>query len=339
MLELLSIGAICLFLALAMCFKIKRNDGLFDIESTNALRGFWSIVVILVHIPLLYQNRYQDMIGSFAYIGVTYFFMISAFGLQCAYLKKGKESLKGFWPRRLIKLIIPSAIVAIITSIVKLIFSLSFSWTDLIFINKWVLQLILFYLFYWIVYKFCKVENKYKVAIVSALACIWGLLSYFFGEYLYLSWSTESFGFAYGLIFAYNYDKIKEFINKKNWLTLGVALIASLVLGVLYLKFKSVYFIGGFCLKVLLGMAITITIIAVNKLFKFSNPINKFLGKISYETYLLHGTIFMLLSNIIIRANVTVNSGIYILAAVTLTIIGSYLINLLSNFITSKLEK
>ena len=60
----------------------------FDIDNTNALRGFWCLIVVLVHIPAVYQNPIQDMIGSFAYIGVTFFFMTSAYGLRLAVDKK-----------------------------------------------------------------------------------------------------------------------------------------------------------------------------------------------------------------------------------------------------------
>lgn len=63
----------------------KANKGyisFFNLTNTTAMRGFWCIIVILVHIPAVYQNRIQDLMGSFAYIGVTFFFMTSAYGLK-----------------------------------------------------------------------------------------------------------------------------------------------------------------------------------------------------------------------------------------------------------------
>lgn len=76
---------ITLFLAVVLfAGATVYDDGqhFFDMSNSNALRGFWCLIVILVHIPAAYQNRIQDMIGSFAYIGVTFYFMTSAYGLK-----------------------------------------------------------------------------------------------------------------------------------------------------------------------------------------------------------------------------------------------------------------
>ena len=72
---------IMLFLAFELLYKAEympEGNHLFDKQNSNAMRGFWCVIVILVHIPAAYQNRLQDMLGSFAYIGVTFFFMTSA---------------------------------------------------------------------------------------------------------------------------------------------------------------------------------------------------------------------------------------------------------------------
>ena len=59
-------GIVCFLVAVLVVGTKKQEDShFFDKENTNALRGFWCLIVVLVHIPLLYQNRIQDMIGSF----------------------------------------------------------------------------------------------------------------------------------------------------------------------------------------------------------------------------------------------------------------------------------
>lgn len=110
-------GGIIIFLIFILVFKSKyipnANDNFFDINNSKAIRGFWCLVVILVHIPQDYQNKIQDMIGSFAYIGVTFFFMTSAYGLSIAADKK-PDSISRFWRTRLPKLIIPNWLINII---------------------------------------------------------------------------------------------------------------------------------------------------------------------------------------------------------------------------------
>ena len=69
------------FLILYIDFKGKQSD-FFDLENSACMRGFWSIIVMLVHVPTQFQNQIQDMLGSFAYIGVTFFFMTSSYGLM-----------------------------------------------------------------------------------------------------------------------------------------------------------------------------------------------------------------------------------------------------------------
>lgn len=75
-------GLVLLFMAFILIYKAKLTKDtshFFNLTNTTAMRGFWCIIVILVHIPAVYQNRIQDLMGSFAYIGVTFFFMTSAY--------------------------------------------------------------------------------------------------------------------------------------------------------------------------------------------------------------------------------------------------------------------
>lgn len=125
----------------------------FNIDNTNAMRGFWCLIVVLVHIPVAYQNRIQDMIGSFAYIGVTFFFMTSAYGLRLS-IEKRPESIKYFWRRRLPKLLIPCFIINCINVLCCFIEGKEFSVLKFIQINDWVQWLLVCYFIFWMVYKF-----------------------------------------------------------------------------------------------------------------------------------------------------------------------------------------
>ena len=81
---------VIMFLMLAVyativIFRAKYNPekkNFFDLKDTTVLKGLFCIIVVLVHVPAQYQNSIQDAIGSFAYIGVTFFFMTSSFGLM-----------------------------------------------------------------------------------------------------------------------------------------------------------------------------------------------------------------------------------------------------------------
>ena len=147
----------CILLAVLFLGVQKQTNGehFFDLNNSNALRGFWCLIVVLVHIPVMYQNRIQDMIGSFAYVGVTFFFMTSAYGLRLQMCNE-PERIKSFWRKRLPKLLIPCFITNILNVAIKMISGKTFDFSDLIKINPWVGVLFVLYLFFWINYSWQK---------------------------------------------------------------------------------------------------------------------------------------------------------------------------------------
>ena len=100
--------------------KKEKNDLVFDKKDTLFLKGFWAIIIILVHIPSNQQNITQDLVGSFAYIGVTFFFLASAYGLKYNCDNK-KDYLSNFFSKRIVKIIIPMFIVHIMLIIMNLV--------------------------------------------------------------------------------------------------------------------------------------------------------------------------------------------------------------------------
>ena len=103
------------FLSFEIIYKARIlpiNERFFDIKNSTAMRGFGCLIVVLVHVPEMYQNKIQDMIGSFAYIGVTFFFLTSAYGLTLS-LDKKHDNIRFFWRRRLPKLLIIPWLVSI----------------------------------------------------------------------------------------------------------------------------------------------------------------------------------------------------------------------------------
>lgn len=131
----------------------KDKDSIMSLNDTNFLRGFWCIIVVLVHIPAAYQNRLQDMIGSFAYIGVTFFFMTSAYGLKYNMMHK-EGYMEHFWRRRLPAILLPALIANAFVVVMQAIDSdfRELSFIDFANINAWVKVLLLYYVVFWLIY-------------------------------------------------------------------------------------------------------------------------------------------------------------------------------------------
>ena len=87
--------------------SLRRNDAedLFSKDYTTVLKGICCIIVVMVHVKDGFQNPLQDAIGSFGFVCVTLFFMVSAYGMQLSVEHKA-DYLRHFWRNRLLSLLV-----------------------------------------------------------------------------------------------------------------------------------------------------------------------------------------------------------------------------------------
>lgn len=314
--------------------SLMNYSGLFSLSESNAMRGIWCLVILLVHIPAAYQNKIQDMVGSFAYIGVTFFFMTSGYGLMLGFQKNHIASMKDFWKRRLPKLLVPLLLANVLQFVADLVLLGEFRVLTLLNVNGFVRQLLVFYLFFWIT---CclfpeKMELKVKIRFLylSAAILIAGVyvVNKLSGEY----WPTEAFGFLYGMLLARNKQRAESFAASKWMIKCAAACAAALVLGIIYIQCKHVPFLGDYVAKVLLGLFLLGFIVLANKYISVDNALTGFLGKISYEVYLLHGLAFMLVDALPVK----LGSWLFIGCSVLITVILSVIVNSVSGLLLGK---
>ena len=324
---------ICLWDSKYKCQKEK----FFDIKCGQALRGIFCLIVVLVHVPLNYQNRIQDMIGSFAYVGVTYYFMISSYGLKYSFDKK-TEYFKLFWLKRIPKLLIPIILINLLITLWGLLTgNYAFDIKSILYIDEWVRILILFYFAFWLIYKIPFANGRrgwcWQDLIICGFVLVCSLLDKLTPIKITSIWPTESIGFVWGIVLYDSIDFFQRYVNKKWLQKTSIMFVLAVVLGLIYLKFKSIYFWGDYCLKIILGEVLLILILCIMVRVDISNRINLFLGRISYEVYLLHGYIFSIVRNV---GKDTFNSGIYIWISIIVTIILAFVVNVISNWIYIK---
>lgn len=296
------------------------KNSFMTIDDTTFLRGFWCIIVVLVHVPAEYQNRIQDMLGSFAYIGVTFFFMTSAYGLKWSMDHKSGY-MDRFWLRRLPPILIPAIIANAFEVSMKALNGNELSPLSYVNINGWVKVLLLYYLIFWLVYKILPMwirGKKWQDAVMCLIVVSFSLIDYFTDFKITLKWTVEPLGFAYGILAAKYAGKIREAIGK-NWLAKSICLmLLAGATGVAYLKFKPVHVWGDYLLKIVLGIAITAFMYELITKLKVGNKANAFLGRISYEVYILHRGVFALMIAVF---GYTMDSGLFVVASVAVTLI------------------
>lgn len=270
---------IAVYAAIAV-FGVKyspEKKKFFDLSDTTVLKGIFCIIVVLVHVPVEYQNPIQDAVGSFAYIGVTFFFMTSSFGLM--YSTEHKEGyIKRFWQNRLPTLLIPALLCNVIDIAVKALGDTQITFWSVININSWVRVLLLYYLVFWIVKIIpAKLAGGYsRDIIICTVVMLISLICRLISRDLPL-WFVESYGFIYGIVLYDIIDTFKEWSDKKWAIKTGLIFLISLILGVLYIRFKPIDFWGDYCLRIVLGLSLTLLVLMVIRRFKIGNVALRFL--------------------------------------------------------------
>lgn len=335
MIDLLLTAIVLMMLASCVLYKSKvypeENPDFFDIPNTTSLRGIWSIIVILVHIPGEYGNLIQDMAGSFAYIGVTFYFLLSGYGLSLGVMRRG-FTRKGFWKKRLSKLLVPQLLVNITSMLLfRIIFGDKFAFSSLVLIAGWTLWLLACYGVFWLAHMLCRNVRLQNAFLVLAILAI-SISQYWLknsGSITATIWPTEIWGFLWGILLAMFVPRFRSF-GKNRWLLkTAIVCMVSVCLGLLYLKLKFVAFWGDYLLKILLGCAITLFVLMLNLRISIGNKALAFLGKISYELYLSHSVVILLL----MRAMPHVSSGVFIVLVLALSIILSAILHHISEFL------
>lgn len=152
------------------------------------------------------------------------------------------------------------------------------------------------------------------------------------GSSLGFSWNVEALGFIYGFLLAdiriLNCVKMK--IRDHTVLIYTLSIAASLLLGIAYLKFKYVEFFGEYLLRTLLGIAIISFVLVITYRVRIGNVAIRFIGKISYEVFLIHGFVMSCLSAVNERIT-GLSSGVFIALTFAFTMVLAYLFHMMNS--------
>ena len=273
------------------------------IPEMNRLRGFGILLVVLGHSIFIDMIHTTDVstVGFFTYLRsfiysfhMPLFFLISGFFALKAFNIKKVQDYYDYISNKFKKLMIPYFVLSIIAIAIKLVLSsyaarpvdistivptiLLYPWENALKILWYVYTL--FFIFA-IVPLLNKIPLHYKLGglfILTILPLTYGEIFNLDGIIRYL------FYFYLGASFAQNYDKFLRF--QKKHLLLLVGTIILLIINTINME-DSMFYHAFNLLKALLGIASSITFIYILK----NNVINvmlDYLGKYSYEIYLLH---------------------------------------------------
>lgn len=310
----------------AKFYKPKTwNDGFMSLSQTKAIQGFSAFCIMFHHIGqktcASWLNPRYIVHGLDVFVPIGYFFvgiflLCSGYGLFKSF--KAKENyLKGFIGRRILPIILAYYTTGIIFLIVRILMGEKLSVLQFIYYltgiqlsnpNTWfVIALPIFYLGFYLAFKFCKNENM-ALFITCLVVFIYTLIGTFTNHNDFWMrgqwWYNSVHFFSLGLLFA-KFEK--PIINHvKKFYLLYVILTFVGIFGFYsltgYTQYAFSYYGEDYnldhivlrrwvCLlaDILASCSFVFFVFLLGLKIKIGNKVLAFMGTITLEFYLIHG--------------------------------------------------
>lgn len=343
--------------------ELKMENTMKKYKSIDGLKAVSIIMIVLVHVAVNGQykidNYFFNVIVKHLSIFIELFFMLSAFGMCCGYYEKfknGEISLNDFYKRRIIRIWPCFALLVVLDLVVsgfikKNILEAFLDGTLLMgFLPNnhieiagigWTLGVIfafyiLFPFFVFIMWN--KLRAWISLAVFVAIKLFATPYLAWEGKALNGNILTWFFMFIIGgLLFLYKDTLIKIFKRKEYLLVIIFALLFAIEN---YVYNKGHGLIAGKI--VILSFIVLIIYAMVERVPILGNKVLVFIGTICLQIYLFHVMVFRVLEkigSIHLVKNETISLIIVFLITLAVTIGISYVIKMVFDKLTEKLEK
>lgn len=296
----------------------------FSRDITTMIKGLLAIGIVLHH--LSQRTNTIGIIDFFQRLGapiVSIFFFISGYGLLNSMLANREKYLNSFLKKRLLSVLIPFFLAVLVYQTISYLDTRDFQinsvfndlfngLTDKLLPFSWyVFEIIFFYLMFYILFAFGKrdlLENM-MLSVLFTISTIYFLKIINFGSW----WYVSCLAFPLGLLWK-NYERSIHSAVFQNFRVVIVCLLSILLL----IPMLGMNHFGSMLLFPLFIYIFTCYIyFPENKLFLF-------LGKISYEIYLVQGIAILFLRGKHIYIE---NNYVYIIISIITTIAFAMFLN------------
>lgn len=269
-------------------YNTKRSpvSGRDDLlKRLNSMRGIFAVEIVIGHV-VRYENTILYPLGKFMIISVAFFFFVSAFGMVISFQEKDNY-LKGFLLVKLPYIFALAVITFAVNVCMDLIYpkelGYCFKKGNLIFhflsVTNWYLwELALFYIVFFIVYKYIK---KYRILTVSIITTLFIGIIFQFGWKT--KWYASAMAFPVGLAMGEYYLLLIQLLRSKKGKIVTIALT---VMGLSSLLYGEKSLVGMVYMKNAMCLAGLCILLYFSMNFVIGNKFNVFLGRYSTEIYL-----------------------------------------------------
>ena len=290
-----------LFLISLIVYLLPVNNDYLGAQSTNGLKGFLSLGIVFHH--LTHWVTTGEEFSNFGYMGtyvVSVFFFLSGYGLYIQNERK-EDYLDNFLSKRLSRILIPFIFISSIYLIYRNINGQALTITffvDLfkkgstVIYNGWFVDIIiLMYVFFYISFKMFS-NRTISILINTILIVVYIVLAIRL-EYGFW-WYNSSLPFVLGLLWAKNKNSIDEILNKYYFIVL-VCITGLLFISHQYdIVYKKLHLVDSYSYAFAANIdnvIFTIFFILIVRKIDFSNKYLLFLGRVSFELYMIHGLV------------------------------------------------
>lgn len=192
-------------------------------------------------------------------------------------------------------------------------------------IHSWyVYALFLFYLLFYIVFKYNNSSNIWPGLKLTLLMIVYYVVTRYVLDWPFFWWIT-CMAFPMGFFYSRYEDKIKKFLKNHYWVTLPV------IIALLSIKLLSGTYTPFFAELPYILLGPIVAVVLYRMPLPVDNKMLNFLGSLSFEIYLTHGVFEELLRT-------SFNSPyIYIFAVITATIVTSWILHNVYKKLTNSL--
>ena len=188
--------------------------------------------------------------------------------------------------------------------------------------------LLIYYILFWVICKLFK-KQKTRDFVLCMIVFLYSLLGKIFEGSFLTNWNVESLGLIYGMLIYYMIPQLKKLNKLKHIIITG---ITSAILGIIYIKYKTVYLLSTYVLRAILAINIILFLTIIFNKIEIKSKIIRYIGNISYEIYLMHGIVITLL------LNVNIPSVIWVLLTLVITIITASILNTIDKKIIEQIK-